>query len=192
MGSYTFTPRTEESFHDIYFDTLARDLQLGHASLRLRRVTDGSGLLQFKRPSGDVSVDMNYVTLSCEYPWSDSTQEVSPEGEMRGAILLQAGETSVSRIGTISTRRCSLGVKKQDRDLAEVCLDLFTVQQESGAKSIATAEIVIKGADEHELLYLGESLANWFGLIHVTSSSWSGTSHCSDLPNACCSTWTQA
>lgn len=170
IGDYTFASKSADSHEDIYFDTPASGLQRTRASLRLRRLPNGSGVLQFKKPVGDVAVDMEYVTLACEHAWADSTMTVAPDDQINTAILLQAGGTEVVRTGVVKTERRVLLVTKGTREVAEICLDRFSVSQAGGAKPLETSEIEIKGSSQLDLLHLGESLANWFGLIRVTSS----------------------
>jgi transposase InsO family protein len=55
-------------------------------------------------------------------------------------------------------------------EVAEVALDSFTVTRKGKPTPLLGREIEIKSRDANELLYLGQCLSNWFGLIRVTSS----------------------
>ena len=110
LGDYIFASKSEDIHEDIYFDTPTRGLQQTRASLRLRRMPDGTGALQFKKPSGDVAVDMGYVTLECGHGWSEAAESVETDTGIRTAMLLQAEATDVTRVGSVKTTRRMLRV----------------------------------------------------------------------------------
>ncbi len=170
IGDFVLTPKRQEVTEDMYWDTAAHTLQRTRASLRLRQRKGMTSVLQFKKPVGDVSVDMGYLTLSwdCQEPSVGSHLPLADEAMT--AVLLQAGSADVTPIGTVRTERTVVTVARGDRQVGEIMLDEFGVSRTQAPEYLTGREIEIKGHDPRELLYLGQCLCNWFGLIRVTSS----------------------
>lgn len=173
IGGFEFSPVRVEEFEDRYFDTELHALQLQRASLRVRCGTESrQRTLQWKRSVGDQTEDLRFEQSEWDAPPGDLAGGLALTGEQKSALenFLSDGGTSLRGVGLVKTTRRVVHVSRRKEIIALLNLDELNIQPADGTASIETAEIEVKGDDPRELVFLGESLANWFGLIKVRSS----------------------
>ena len=176
IGVFEFSAGPQTQMDDRYFDSPGRGLRSSRTSLRLRHWRErGESAWQWKQPDGehaedDVAKDLKYELREWGAPADD--REATMPGELMAVVAsaLGQGRADVEPVGTVLTRRQVVNVGRNGDEVARLHLDRVRIELPGSDRVVETSEVEVRGEDTHELIYLGEALAAWFGMIRVRSS----------------------